>query len=397
MPYILKKTNGNIIATVDDASLDLTTNLTFVGRNYAGYGETVNENFVKLLESFSNNTRPTRPIMGQLWFDNTPSNKRLNICYDGTHFKSIANMQVQDTPPNTAIKGDLWWDSVNSQLKTYDGASYLTIGPQGSVRAYWINGEEISTTADLTIPVLKGYVGKDPIAILSLSDFTPAADSALLSKFAMVKTGITLSGADAVTGSSKAAGYYLWGTAAEALVANTATTVKIIPVASGTEYLTFVSGTSGSQVVNSNSNLSYDVTNNILNTVSSAARYADLAERYESDMPYETGTVMIIGGSKEVTTTTIHANTAVAGIVSKNPAYMMNSEAGTDETHPYIALKGRVPCKIEGQVKKGDLLVTSSFAGYATVMLPGDHPAAVIGKALGTQSEGFGIVEVLVV
>jgi hypothetical protein len=77
---------------------------------------------------------------------------------------------------------------------------------------------------------------------------------------------------------------------------------------------------------------------------------------------------------------------------------MMNSEAGTDETHPYIALKGRVPCRVEGLINKGDLLVTSAYPGYATAWLGGSAPdGTVIAKALGTQSEGFGVIEVLVV
>jgi hypothetical protein len=107
--------------------------------------------------------------------------------------------------------------------------------------------------------------------------------------------------------------------------------------------------------------------------------------------------VVVIGGDYEVTVTNECASTAVAGIVSKNPAYMMNSAAGSDQTHPYIALKGRVPCKIVGQVNMGDLLVTSVHPGYACAWQPGDSPNAVIGKALRSQSEGFGVIEVLVV
>ena len=76
---------------------------------------------------------------------------------------------------------------------------------------------------------------------------------------------------------------------------------------------------------------------------------------------------------------------------------MMNSEAGTDETHPYIALKGRVPCKVVGNVNKGDLLVSSVYPGYAASWVHGDSPNAVIGKALGSNSSGFEIIEVLVV
>ena len=125
------------------------------------------------------------------------------------------------------------------------------------------------------------------------------------------------------------------------------------------------------------------------------ATYADIAERYEADAVYEPGTVLVIGGDKEVTTTDQFADTRVAGIVSNNPAYMMNSDAGNDETHPYIALKGRVPCKVVGYIKKGDLLVTSTHPGYATAV-NAVHSGAIIGKALEGNSEGFGIIEVKV-
>jgi hypothetical protein len=76
---------------------------------------------------------------------------------------------------------------------------------------------------------------------------------------------------------------------------------------------------------------------------------------------------------------------------------MMNSEAGSDETHPFIALKGRVFCKVVGSINKGDLLVTSTFPGYAACWASYAEEGSVIGKALGTQSEGFGVIEVLVV
>ena len=73
MPYIINKTNGQQLAIVQDASVDQTTDLIFVGRNYAGYGEIQNENVLKLLENFSNSTPPASPILGQLWY-NTSNN-----------------------------------------------------------------------------------------------------------------------------------------------------------------------------------------------------------------------------------------------------------------------------------------------------------------------------------
>ena len=127
------------------------------------------------------------------------------------------------------------------------------------------------------------------------------------------------------------------------------------------------------------------------------ATYADLAERYASDAPYEPGTVLVFGGESEITTTTVVADTKVVGIVSTDPALKMNSTAGNSQTHPYIALKGRVPCKVVGKVEKGDLLVTSSIPGYAKSSLGVPMIGTVIGKAIEAKpGTGEGIVEVFV-
>ena len=105
----------------------------------------------------------------------------------------------------------------------------------------------------------------------------------------------------------------------------------------------------------------------------------------------------MLGGEKEVTLARGHATTAVAGIVSTKPAYMLNSHAGNDKTHPYIALKGRVPCKICGPVKKGDLLVASGYKpGYATKKQDLDSANAVVGKALEDFEGPLGVIEVKV-
>lgn len=126
------------------------------------------------------------------------------------------------------------------------------------------------------------------------------------------------------------------------------------------------------------------------------ATFADLAERYHADDNYEPGTVLVIGGVNEVTTTNVRANTAKAGIVSTQASFKMNYAAGPDETHPYLALAGRVPCKAIGPIKKGDLLVTSTTPGHAEAALPTDSPLAIIGIALADLASGPGVVEVKV-
>jgi hypothetical protein len=413
MPYILNKTNGTKLVVLEDASLDLTTSLSFVGRNYSGYGEIINENLLKLLENFSNTTPPSRPLMGQLWFNSTGDQRRLNVCYDGKNFKGLATLRVQSATPIASIQGELWWDTANNQLKAFNGSSYLTVGPTvvSSAKSSWTFTEEtyINNSTPYSIPFIKGNLNGRPAVVItafselittstirvSNSDLNSSTGKPDFSKG--IRKGITLAGCDE-NGSSRANDYYFWGTAAEALTAVATTGITVTPTVSGKFYVPFVNTYSGnSTVIASTSSFSYNAATGVLDTIASSANYADLAERYESDNSYEVGTVLVIGGEKEVTTTDVKANTAVIGIVSKNPAYMMNSGAGTDETHPYIALKGRVFCKIFGTVKKGDLLVTSSIPGHAEAWSIGDSSNAVIGKALGSQSEGFGVIEVLVV
>jgi hypothetical protein len=128
--------------------------------------------------------------------------------------------------------------------------------------------------------------------------------------------------------------------------------------------------------------------------LASSAKYADLAETYESDIEYTPGTVVVFGGAKEITVTTKTHDTRVAGVISTNPAYLMNSEA----TGLPVAFTGRVPCMVRGPVAKGDVVVASAYAGYAerldnTLYQPG----CILGKALGTVNENeFATIEVVV-
>jgi hypothetical protein len=124
------------------------------------------------------------------------------------------------------------------------------------------------------------------------------------------------------------------------------------------------------------------------------ATYADLAEYYEGDQEYEPGTVLVFGGDKEVTTTVTMNDTRSAGVVTTNPAYVMN-EAQTG-LRVCIALAGRVPCKVVGRVKKGDMLTTSATSGYAVKALD-PKLGSIIGKALEDKDYGeAGVIQVAV-
>ena len=124
------------------------------------------------------------------------------------------------------------------------------------------------------------------------------------------------------------------------------------------------------------------------------ATYADLAEWYTSDEEYEPGTVVIFGGSAEVTTTKITSDSRVAGVVSTNPAYIMNVEC--EGTRVCVALQGRVPVKVVGVIKKGDLITTSATAGYACKAM-NPQVGTIIGKAIADKLDpGKGVIEVAV-
>lgn len=131
------------------------------------------------------------------------------------------------------------------------------------------------------------------------------------------------------------------------------------------------------------------------NGVATSALYADLAENYLADAAYEPGTVLVFGGKFEVTTTGVKSDRRVAGVVTTNPAHLMNS-ALEGEFVTGVALQGRVPCKVIGKVNKGDIIVTSAIHGYGIV---DNNPAAgtIIGKAVGEKLDDFrGVVEVVV-
>jgi hypothetical protein len=127
-----------------------------------------------------------------------------------------------------------------------------------------------------------------------------------------------------------------------------------------------------------------------------SAQYADLAEMYVSDQDYLPGTVVEFGGVQEITITTRSHSTAVAGIISTNPSYLMNSTQSGDYVLP-VALTGRVPCQVQGPVRKGDVLVSSSTPGVAQRIGANWQPGCVLGKAMEEiDSSTIKIIEVAV-
>lgn len=145
MAYSINKTDGTILATVADSQVDqFSTSLTLIGKNYSGFGEALNENFIKLLENFANAENPDNPIRGQVWFDS--SELKLKV-YNGTAFVPVSSATMAESQPLNLGSGDLWFDTINKQLFFYDGSNLLLLGPDYST-SQGLSGIKVMNIAD---------------------------------------------------------------------------------------------------------------------------------------------------------------------------------------------------------------------------------------------------------
>jgi len=278
--------------TVNDGTVNTTTDIGLVGKNYFGYGETIAENFLHLLENFANGTAPSNPTEGQLWLNNSSgvlSYYHISAWVGLSSASQVSSVEITDT-------------SATTQTVTL-------FSDQG-------NAVAVVSNVDFTI------ASSDPYASIFI-DYFSTTD---------VKAGITL-----------AQNMKFHGTA-------------------------------------------------------TSAEYADLAEMYTTDAAYEPGTVVKIGGEAEVTQTTEAFDPEVFGVVSTDPAYLMNSQT----TGVAVALEGRVPCKVIGQVRKGQRLVSSEEPGVARAVSDYERQEAldwyrIVGRALADKNtEGVDLVEIVV-
>ena len=145
MAYSINKTDGTLLATVADGQVDdLTTDITLIGKNYSGFGESLNENFIKLLENFASTSRPDNPIRGQIWFDT--SEAKLKV-YTGTGFVPVSSASISNSQPGQPGAGDLWFNNISKQLYFYDGTGFILLGPAYS-QAQGLSGFKVETILD---------------------------------------------------------------------------------------------------------------------------------------------------------------------------------------------------------------------------------------------------------
>ena len=198
MAYKINNTFGTLLVTLADGTIDVaTTDLTLIGKGYAGFGERLNENLVKLLENFNNTTAPSNKVQGQLWYDKT--NNQLNV-YTGSKFKPVGSTSNSATAPANAVQGDMWFDTTNTQLYVYTGSAWTLIGPttvSGSGVTQVIT-ESPEDNTGVKRNILKLVTNDTVVGIVSDLAFTPSATEALGSAlisagFSTVAQGIQLS------------------------------------------------------------------------------------------------------------------------------------------------------------------------------------------------------------
>ena len=397
MAYTITLTDGEIFATIADGTVNTDSSMTLVGKNWAGYGQFLDNNFIRLLENGANTTAPGDPLVGQLWWDSTVGAMK---AYNGTTFKTIGGAAASSTAPTSNIAGDLWYDTVNQQLNVYTGTAFIVVGP-AFTPGTGTTGAIVATIVDNVATshfVIELFANNSIVAIVSKDQtFTPG--TAVIGGWGVqpVNPGLTLA-----TGIANNA---VWGNSTNSLALNSLTSGQFMrsdtnTSCSGTITVNTSGGVTG--IINGAGNAIGNIgsSGSYFNTIfatATTALYADMAERFAADDVYTPGTVVELGGSAEITMVRVDASDSVFGVISTRPAFTMNGGAGNNDTHPPVAMTGRVPVRVTGTVHKGDRLISAGdgIARYARL----DEATAfnVIGRALVDKlDQGTGTVEAIV-
>ena len=359
--YPINLSNGTLITTVNPGTFDTSTfNIALLGRGVANYGEITAENFVHMLEHFAASQPPGtnpnltgNPTTGQLWYDTV--NKVLNV-YDTTTTPNWRPIVISSTPgsitvpngsepnPGLNFQGDnttgLYFLAPTTIGVSIGGSNVINITPQG---VGFPNGSATAPSIFFKNDPDTGFYRHGANAIAATTDGA--------ARFRIENARIVpLVQSQAITGSATAPSY--------SFISEPNTGMY----RSGTNQLSFS--------VNDNVRFRLNNTGGIFYgafTLSSGstlqATYADLAERYHANEILEPGDLVRLGGECEIEKTKDEFDTQVFGVVSQNPAFCMNCEAGDNNTHPYVALSGRVKTKITGAIKKGQRIVSSHIPG----------------------------------
>lgn len=480
MAYQINRFDGSILTVVDDGTIDQSTDLKIVGKNFAGWGEVQNENFVFLLENFAGLNPPSQPISGQIWFDLDTSKLKF---YDGFRFRTTGGAEVSGGEPSGLTEGDFWWDNENEQLFAFNGTDFVLVGPQDAGEGITqMQSRSLTGTDGKSRSVIVSTIDDTIVHVISNESFSIAQTPGnAIPGFDLIKKGITLINTQGTTGGVTSTDHIFWGTASNAnqlggvdaaqfvqvgkaafdqlvefgdtgvaigdsldlrvfiendnqavisneignrlsfrikdLIGINKTPLRIFAdsllpgltsdgestetVSIGDENHAFseifaenftglaeksstlvVNGENRIGSISANTNTvavrdsSGDLRANLFNGTALTAKYADLAEIYETDTKLEVGTIVSVCDHSEHEVCA-QSKTNVIGVISESPAYLMNSEAEGQA----IAFTGRVYARITGSVLKEQKLFACGD-GVASTTGEGD----LIGIALQTST-----------
>ena len=490
MAYIINRFNGTQLLSVEDGTVDNTTDIKFVGKNYSGYGEIQNENYLYLLENFAGTASPTKAISGQIWFD--ASLNKLKF-YTGSQWKNTGGAEVSSSAPTGLTVGDFWFNNATNQVYARTSQDdFVLVGPQAAGDGQTqMRSIDVVDTGNTSKAVIVAIVNDNVQFIISDEEFTlkSTQDSNVpvgvnSSNFPKIKKGITLINTD-VDGITTNAGQtdepVLWATSSDSLrlggipaadyltVNNTEFNQLVsfsdigfrvgdsndLAVRIVDENVGYIENTIGEEVrigaklnsdseakiiakiINNNErkgiipgqteayNLGISTAkwasvhaNNFRGTadksdtvklgtsyvsattassantvvardadqkvyavefvgVASRARYADLAEKYTTAEELPAGTAVAVSVHDGYEVAPASASDLCIGVVSTDPAYMMNSEAEGQ----YIGLKGRLPVRVHGAVKKGQAIYAWNDGVCRTI-----STTALVGIALESNN-----------
>ena len=352
MAYTINLTDGTVFATINDGTVNTAAGfasgapLTLVGKNYAGYGEFLDENFIRLMENGSSVNQPPAPLTGQLWWDKL--NNLLKV-YNGTTFKTISAATASASQPASNVAGDLWFDTVNAQLKVYTGTTFLVVGP-GFTAAQGTSGavpETILDNVGATKFITSLYVNNVRVGVIyNSTSFTPQAS--LVTAFPTIFPGFTLS-----------------STVSSAVFAGTATNADLLDNLNSVDFMRATANTTTTGTVNilNNTGLSVGAANvfNVNTTTTDANIKSAISGGNLNIQANVSGTTFVVAQALGASGTFAVSNALVVGSTA---SAVGNITAANFNTNGLITAVGNI---IGGNINTNALVRAANVSVTANV------------------------------
>jgi hypothetical protein len=403
MAYTIVKSDGTVLTTIPDGTINTTsTSIGLPGRNYAGYGQTLDTNFVHQLENFADTTPPSNPLRGQLWYNT--NNSTLYVCPTDGEANALAWLALTSTSSGGTTTFGALTVTGNVQANNLAATNNVT-GNAGS-----FNYLTVSANANIA----DGNLTTANIGTLRTTTITTGANSTAgtitgtwTSNGGLSGNAIIITNGNLFIGNSAGANLYgvrtdkyMYANGDPISFAGTYSNSNVasyMPVYNGAILTTTTQATTLTTGANTTPGT---ITGNW--TLSAGSRlnatYADLAERFAADSVYDAGTVVELGGTEEITAVQYELSEDVFGVISDTAAYLMNAGAGSDKTHPPVAVSGRVKVKVTGIVKKGERLVSAGNGIARAARTSEANAFNTIGRSLEEKTTtDTGTVEAIVI